>query len=131
PLRNCKRHLANSPPNYNLAGLLSKADKHKIKNTQTEFKSFINKAALKKKQKCQIGWIKEMKRIHEWIDALQKRPNLLTAIYETVISLLAVLSVVLAVYDIYYGLKPWMSVADTLIWGIFVADYRWIGERTA
>lgn len=54
---------------------------------------------------------------------LQGRPDLYKAIYETVIILLAVLSVVLAVYDIYYGAKPWMNVLDLLIWGIFVLDY--------
>ena len=64
-----------------------------------------------------------MEKMEELFLKLKKRPDLSTAIYETVIIVLAVLSVVFAVYDIYYGLKTWMSVIDFLIWCIFVADY--------
>lgn len=63
------------------------------------------------------------KRIQKLFLKLKKRPDLSTAIYETVIIVLAVLSIVFAVYDIYYGIKTWMSVIDFLIWCIFIADY--------
>lgn len=64
-----------------------------------------------------------MKWIQTFIANLKERRCWSVEVYETLIMLLAVGSVVLAVYDIYYGLKTWMSVIDTVIWIIFVADY--------